>query len=83
MSKLPYYTDDPLVDREAHRLNLHADEEETAGRGYRATFGSCSCGEWTTPTWDDDAVFDAYDSHMQQVQATVHERHGNAFHKDV
>jgi hypothetical protein len=35
-------------------------------------FGSCSCGEWTTPTWDDNAVLDAYDDHMSQVQATVH-----------
>lgn len=72
MSELPYYIDDPLVDRVAHRLDLHTDEEETAKRGYRATFGSCSCGEWTTPTWDDDAVVDAYDSHMNGVQATAH-----------
>ncbi|MEA5456744.1 hypothetical protein SPF06_18630 [Sinomonas sp. JGH33] len=74
MSDLPFYIDDPLVDLNAHRLSLHTDEEESVRRGYRATFGTCSCGEWTTPTWDDHAVFGSYDDHMNEVQATVHRR---------
>lgn len=69
---LPFYIDDPLVDRAAHRLALHTDGVESAARGYRARFGSCSCGEWTTPTWDDSAVLEAFDSHMSNVQVAVH-----------
>lgn len=72
MSDLPFYIDDPLVDSAAHRLELHCDEVESARRGYTAVFGSCSCGEWTTPTWDDNAVLGAYDDHMSEVQAAVH-----------
>ena len=72
MGDLPFYTDDQLVDRAAHRLSLHTDEVESALRGYTAIFGSCSCGEWTTPTWDDNAVFAAYDDHMTDVQVTIH-----------
>jgi hypothetical protein len=69
---LPFYIDDPLVDRAAHRLNLHTDEVESALRGYTAIFGFCSCGEWTTPTWDHNAVFAAYDNHMTDVQVAIH-----------
>jgi len=72
VSDLPFYTDDPLVDRDAHRLGMHTDEVESARRGYTAMFGSCSCGEWTTPTWDRSAVLEAYDGHMTDVQAAVH-----------
>jgi len=74
VSDLPFYTDDPLVDRDAHRLSMHADEDEveSARRGYSAMFGSCSCGEWTTPTWDRSAVLEAYDGHMTDVQAATH-----------
>lgn len=72
MNDLPFYTDDPLVDRAAHQLSMHTDEVESARRGYTAMFGSCSCGEWTTPTWDRSAVFEAYDGHMTDVQAATH-----------
>ncbi|MEV4806843.1 hypothetical protein AB0K18_43185 [Nonomuraea sp. NPDC049421] len=64
----PYYIDDPLVDRAAHRLELHSDFE--GGLGY--CFGTCSCGEFTTPTWDEHAVSEAYDRHMGQVQYSAH-----------
>ncbi len=72
MSDLPFYIDDPLVDRDAYRLGMHADEVESARRGYTAMFGTCSCGEWATPTWDSSAVLEAYDSHMTDVQAAIH-----------
>jgi hypothetical protein len=72
VGELPFYIDDPLVDRDAHRLSLHTDEVESARRGYQAVFGSCSCGEWTTPTWDDDAILGEYDQHMTAVQAAAH-----------
>jgi hypothetical protein len=72
MSDLPFYIDDPLVDRDAHRLGIHTDEVESARRGYAAMFGSCSCGEWTTPTWDRNAVLEACDGHMTDVQAAIH-----------
>lgn len=76
MSDLPFYIDDPLVDRAAHRLGMHTDEVESALRGYTAMFGSCSCGEWTTPTWDSSAVLEAYDRHMTDVQAAIHAARG-------
>jgi len=71
MGDLPFCIDDPLVDRAAYRLSPHTDQVESALRGYTAMFGSCSCGEWTTPTWDDNAVFAAYD-HMTDVQVAIH-----------
>lgn len=74
MSELPFYIDDPLVDLNAHRLSLHTDETESNRRGYRATFGACSCGEWTTPSWDDNAVLGSYDDHMNQVQTAARRR---------
>lgn len=67
----PYYIDDPLVDRSAHVLSMHTDEQSTA-RGYDPCFGTCSCGEWTTPTWDMHGVLEAFDWHMGRVQASAH-----------
>lgn len=37
-----------------------------------ARTGSCSCGEWITPTWDRNAVLEAFDGHMTDVQASIH-----------
>ena len=72
MADWPYYIDDPLVDRSAHRLDMHTDVAESARAGYRAMFGTCSCGEWVTPTWDRNGVLEAYDTHMGQIQAAAH-----------
>lgn len=58
----PYYIDDPLMDRSGHQLTMHS-----AAPG--EVFGECSCGEWTTPTWDTHAVLEAFDQHMTAVQA--------------
>lgn len=77
---LPYYVDDPLMDqaRQQHRLDLHDDTSaealaEGASRGYVPQFGTCSCNEWTTPTWDEHGVFEAFDQHMQQIQRSIHD----------
>lgn len=70
----PWYIDDPLVDRRAHRLWLHHDAETSSCAGYRAEFGACTCGEWVTPSWDTSAVLEAYDQHMTEVQTTAHEQ---------
>ena len=72
MTDRPYYIDDPLVDRAGHRLNLHPDTDRPVP--HHAVFGCCSCGEWTTPTWDYHAVAEAFDQHMAQVQTTAHEQ---------
>ena len=71
----PYYIDDPLVDRDAHRLGLHADEDVPAPG---AMFGTCSCGEWTTPTWDVHGVMEAFDHHMELVQVSAHAAGGGS-----
>jgi len=63
----PYYIDDPVVDRSAHRLDMHVDEVASARVGYTAMFGTCSCSEWVTPTWDSNGVLEVYDTHMGQV----------------
>ena len=68
----PYYIDDPLVDRAAHRLSFHSDETADPVRTPGYVFGECSCGEWTTPTWDLHGVMEAFDWHMGQVQAAAH-----------
>jgi hypothetical protein len=73
----PFYIDDPLVDRTAHRLELHPDEDLSAARGYRIVFGSCSCGDFVTPSWEDSGVFEAYDNHMRDIQADAHARAEN------
>lgn len=70
---LPYYIDDPLVDTRAHRLNIHRDEQATT-RGYVPVFGTCSCGEWTSPTYDRNGVLEAFDGHMHLVQVAAHEQ---------
>ncbi len=72
----PYYIDDPLVDTGAHRLSVITDDEETTRRGYTAVFGTCSCGEWTCPTYDDNGVLEAFDSHMSAVQEAAHHAAG-------
>jgi hypothetical protein len=60
--ELPYWPDDPLIDRHEHRLNLYQD-----GAG-------CTCGEWTAPpTWDHHAVFEGYDIHMYDMQVRARE----------
>ncbi len=71
MTDLPYYIDDPLADRAAHRLTIHPDGEQTAARGYTAVFGTCSCGEWTCPTYDHNGVMEDFDRHMGDVQTAA------------
>jgi hypothetical protein len=73
---LPCYTDDPLVDRSAHRLTIHHDPDASARLGQGLQFGVCSCGEWVTPSWDTSAVVEAYDQHMTEIQTTAHEQAG-------
>lgn len=71
----PYYIDDPLVDLAGHKLTLHIDHLATAQRGRTLMFGQCSCAEWCSATYDDHAVLEAYDHHMQLVQVTAHQQH--------
>lgn len=70
---LPYWIDDSLVDRAAHRLDVRPDMEATVRTGWPSVFGSCSCGEWVTPSWDSQAVTADFDQHMARVQQTAHQ----------
>ncbi|MEU1883484.1 hypothetical protein ABZ470_39775 [Streptosporangium sp. NPDC020072] len=67
----PHYIDDPLVDRTKHRLEIHEDPRASKAPGYKPVFGTCSCGEWVTPTWDVPAVMEFFDQHMRDVQKTA------------
>ncbi|MGW2220981.1 hypothetical protein ACWCSD_38855 [Nonomuraea sp. NPDC001684] len=74
MIDLPHYTDDPLVDRKAHRLLLDLDPVASAQAGRDLQSGTCSCSGMTaTPPWDDYAVFEQFDAHMADVQEEAHE----------
>lgn len=61
---IPYWIDDPAIDRATHRLNLTS----APGRPGRFT-ATCSCGVWSLDKqWDDDAHAEAFDGHMREVQ---------------
>jgi hypothetical protein len=77
MATWPFCIDDPLVDRTAHRLELHPDEDLCAARGYRIVFDSCSCRDFVTPSWEDSGVFEAYDNDMRDIWADAHARAEN------
>lgn len=70
--ELPFYIDDPLVDRRQHRLSMDVDPVASAQAGRDLMAGTCSCGGLTTPAWDDYAIFEAYDLHMTDVQQHLH-----------
>lgn len=73
MSDLPYYVDDPLVDRAAHRPSMDVAEVPSAVEGRTLYVGTCSCGDMTpTDPWDNYAVLEAYDLHMARVQQALH-----------
>jgi DNA-directed RNA polymerase subunit RPC12/RpoP len=74
----PSYSEDPLVNRAAHRLTIYHDPDASARVGHPLEFGVCSCGEWVTPSWDTSAIFEAYDQHMTEIQTTAHEQARNA-----
>lgn len=57
---IPYWTDDPLIDKNAHQLNLHQNGPEiTAG---------CTCGARFTNIGWGHAIFEIYDIHMYEIQ---------------
>jgi hypothetical protein len=69
---MPYFMDDPAVDRSAHQLDMSMDPEASAAAGRDLYTGTCSCGALSTPAWDDYAVQEAYDNHMADVQYAAH-----------
>ncbi|MET8006252.1 hypothetical protein [Nonomuraea glycinis] len=74
MTDLPHYTNDPLVDLQAHRLLLDLDLVASAQAGRALKSGTCSChGMRATPPLDDSAVFKQFDAHMADVQVDAHE----------
>ncbi|MCZ7478815.1 hypothetical protein [Micromonospora sp. WMMC273] len=71
----PYYIDDPMVDRAAHRLVMTLAEVESAAAGRSLHYGRCSCTTMDpVGPWDDYAVLEAYDQHMQHVQTETRAR---------
>lgn len=64
-NQIPYWIDDPLIDRSAHRLIIGAPDEENHPHGS----ASCSCGGWQAPGgWDIHAQEEGFDDHMEAVQ---------------
>lgn len=62
---IPYWPDDPMIDRKAHRLIISRDTAE------------CTCGEFSQiGLWDHHSVFDAYDEHMYDVQIRARQNGG-------
>lgn len=73
MSDLPYWADDPLLDRSTHRLDLQLEPVASAQAGRDLYVGTCSCHNMpATPAWDDYAVMEAFDLHMGQIQQVLH-----------
>ncbi|MEU4841742.1 hypothetical protein [Nocardia testacea] len=71
---MPYWTEDPRVDAAAHRLRIDRVETASAVAGRDLWTGSCSCQTMTsTPPWDEYAVHDAHELHMQLVQVAAHQ----------
>ncbi|WP_449062240.1 hypothetical protein [Planomonospora algeriensis] len=69
----PYYIDDPLVDRAAHRPGMELEPVASARAGRDQYIGTCSCGQMhPTLPWDDYAVLEAFDWHMGDVQEQAH-----------
>jgi hypothetical protein len=65
---VPYWIDDPLIDRNAHWLQTEPPD------GGNSPYGSasCSCGGWTAPGgWDIHAQQEGFDGHMADVQAAA------------
>lgn len=64
-NQIPYWIDDPLIDRSAHRLITESPDEENHQHGS----ASCSCGSWQAPGgWDIYAQQESFDDHMEAVQ---------------
>ncbi|MER5649637.1 hypothetical protein [Streptosporangium sp. NPDC002524] len=73
MTDRPYYIDDELVDRRAHRLIIDIAPASSEEAGRPLYIGSCLCGQMDpTPPWDDYAVWERFDAHMSDVQDVVH-----------
>ncbi|WP_146607747.1 hypothetical protein [Spongiactinospora gelatinilytica] len=67
-SEWPPYWEDPLIDPDAHLLEIHPDPD---GRT-EGWYGACVCREWTTQTTDEGDVKKKFNQHMKDVQALVH-----------
>ncbi|MFD8560609.1 hypothetical protein ACFV1N_25330 [Streptosporangium canum] len=73
MTDRPYYIDDPLVDRRAHRLIMDRALFSSEREGRPLYIGACSCGRMDpTPPWDGYAVQEAFDAHMVNLQDAAH-----------
>jgi hypothetical protein len=60
----PYWPDDTMIPRGAHRFVLDGDHDTHTS--------SCVCGEWSNPrTGDYAAHAEAFDGHMADVQAAL------------
>jgi hypothetical protein len=75
--ELPFYIDDPAVDRRQHVLSMGLDPVASAHAGCDRNVGTCSCGGLSTPPWPDYAIFEAYDRHMTEVQHAIHRGRGH------
>ncbi|WP_141549941.1 hypothetical protein, partial [Nocardia farcinica] len=69
---LPYWIDDHLIDTTAHQLQIEHVETASAVAGRDLWTGSCTCGSMTpTPPWDDYAIREVFDLHMQLIQVAA------------
>ncbi|MEU2043624.1 hypothetical protein [Nocardia niwae] len=79
MTNLPHWTEDPHIDQAAHQLLTDRVETASAVAGRDLWSGSCTCGEMApTPPWDDYAVDDAHELHMQLMQIAARRGHSAA-----
>ncbi|MYW06323.1 hypothetical protein [Streptomyces sp. SID3343] len=70
---MPYYTHDPLVRLDRHRIEFTPYPGNHDTLGFVATKASCSCGTWASNRpWERDDHLRGFARHMGDVQVLAH-----------